>query len=704
MNFKAKFFGALLSIVFASSASAIPAGQNAPLADASLLTVTAKNGVHTTFGNWVAQTVNVRLYGAAGDGVTDDTAAFAAAIATVNSAAASGVSNCLFVPPGVYYINGATLPQFTTSSGGGVCGAGSWKSQIKIGPNYNGNLFSWNDTWEGSAFNSVWTTVTTPSGLGARVTGLTIFGSVASGTPTQNALVFYGRTDFLFVDDVDIEFINGMAFNAGHVLNTMIGYLRESRINNLRINSAGDATHPAFEIYSYCPQGGCDASNDINITNLDVLNPVSEGVSLRNNGTSSGNWMGRIHMVNVRVESNPGNVNTSTPATTGDLFIIGDSTLAGRHNDTECVNCFISNPITGKAGLKISGQGALLTAGILFSGTITEVGVDPLGGAMVDIEGGSDIQIKLKSSGGPTTNSQIIVASSTTVGGPITIDANGYEGGFIYSIDSTSQQYVTNGRGVSYSAQNTIGYIAPIFANNNATTGNARGSKAVDWQPCRGNGTQVASGANSTIAGGCSNTASGPYSFVGGGYGNTASGTRVTIAGGYTNSATGQYSAAVGGLYGADYGNYGLNFYASGDFSIAGDAEIAWGVLRASTSSTSATRLTSDGSGTANAMNVFNLANNMARLFDLTCLYRDTVTSAAATWSWQNVLVTRGVNASTTTASAPSVVAGPTIGSPGASAPTIAADTSQGGLSVTFTAPNTDASRIVCRASQVIAQ
>jgi hypothetical protein len=99
------------------------------------------------------------------------------------------------------------------------------------------------------------------------------------------------------------------------------------------------------------------------------------------------------------------------------------------------------------------------------------------------------------------------------------------------------------------------------------TGGNARGSKAVDLQVDRAAATQVASGAQSAVLGGASNTASGQYA-VAAGIGNIVSGIG-SVALGDTNVASGATSVALG------TGNA-----ASGDQSIAlgqgGQASGAW--------------------------------------------------------------------------------------------------------------------------------
>lgn len=70
---------------------------------------------------------NVKLYGAVGDGVTDDTAAFGAAIASLPAYAAGVGGGTVFCPPGTYLISSA----ISLSSGVRLAGAGMRASVIK---------------------------------------------------------------------------------------------------------------------------------------------------------------------------------------------------------------------------------------------------------------------------------------------------------------------------------------------------------------------------------------------------------------------------------------------------------------------------------------------------------------------------------------------------------------------------------------------
>lgn len=103
--------------------------------------------------------------------------------------------------------------------------------------------------------------------------------------------------------------------------------------------------------------------------------------------------------------------------------------------------------------------------------------------------------------------------------------------------------------------------------------GNARGTEAIDLQVRRTANTMVASGTNSTIGGGSSNTASGVTSTVGGGSANVASGLVSSVSGGTTNTASALTSAVGAGI--SNIARSESSYVGGGDGNIAGDAGAA---------------------------------------------------------------------------------------------------------------------------------
>jgi hypothetical protein len=102
------------------------------------------------------------------------------------------------------------------------------------------------------------------------------------------------------------------------------------------------------------------------------------------------------------------------------------------------------------------------------------------------------------------------------------------------------------------------GALQASATTSSATGGNARGANAVDWGTTRYQANQVASGANSVIAGGYAHVASGIYSFVGGGNQAIASGSFSAVCGGVFNQATGTYGSVVNGSTNTASGFYGF--------------------------------------------------------------------------------------------------------------------------------------------------
>lgn len=660
----------------------------------------ATNAAAINLGFTPARVINVMdpAYGAVGDGVTDDTAAFAAAIAAVNASAAAGQSACLTIPKGVFYINGATLPSFSQNTGGGVCGAGSWKSVIKLGTSYSGDLFSWSDSWYADVYNAGTSSIILPQKIGARVVGVTILADYTASSQ-QNALMFYDHNDAVSVHDVDVSNLNGRAIYAGAIKYDTASYLRESRFSNIRISMSGAAGAPAFEITSQCTAScpGQDATNEIDIDTVDIYGSRGPSFVLRNANPANGGAMRQIRMSKVRIEGTEGN----TYGVTADLMNIGDGAMSGPMANIRCDACELMSPYTNYAALNINGATkATAPSAIGFSGIIA---MGAGGGYGLKINAGSNLMFDFATMSSAQTN--VTVASSATTAGPIIFEGHGSEVYWTWSVDATAIQYVSTPRwlfGVS-SNGSTSQFMSAQRPDGTVSFGNSRGMGSTDWQTQRWAAGQVASGLNAVISGGAANQASGQESVVAGGNNNANSGYRGSLGGGYGNIVAGDYSTIPGGINGWTYGNTGMMALSSGVFVNPGEAQLMWGVARAATSSTSAARLTADGSGVANGQNIWSLPDNYAMAFDLTCTYRDTTNAKAQSWKWLGVLISRGSGAATTAVAAPAATNGQNIGSPGATPPTLSADTTNGGLNITFTAPNSDASHIVCGMSGVVA-
>lgn len=257
------------------------------------------------------------------------------------------------------------------------------------------------------------------------------------------------------------------------------------------------------------------------------------------------------------------------------------------------------------------------------------------------------------------------------------------------------------------------GSLLANVPDNGVNGGGKRGSNSVDWQMNRTAASQVASGLNSTIGGGTTNTASGSYTVVAGGinnratanyscvlggtvsvasglyscvlggYTNTASGNSAVALGGSTNTASGANSITLGGTQADDRGMTNSMTHASGKFSTQGDAQWQQAELRCSTSNATTTNMTSDGAG-ATASNTFTLPDNSAFNIAAKIIARSSTGNVAA--FELTAVIKRGTGAGSTT-----LVGTPTITTIGADEGAVAwvvaatANTTLGGLSITFT-------------------
>ena len=136
----------------------------------------------------------------------------------------------------------------------------------------------------------------------------------------------------------------------------------------------------------------------------------------------------------------------------------------------------------------------------------------------------------------------------------------GATNGYVLTTDATGvgTWQAAGGGGGGGTVQNVNLSIEPT--DDGTITGNARGANAVDLQTFRTAATQVASGIQSVIGGGISNSSVEAYNTIGGGNGNTASGLYgiggATVSGGTQNTASGPWSTVSGGA-----NNTSSNYY-----------------------------------------------------------------------------------------------------------------------------------------------
>ena len=282
-----------------------------------------------------------------------------------------------------------------------------------------------------------------------------------------------------------------------------------------------------------------------------------------------------------------------------------------------------------------------------------------------------------------------------------------------YSIGIGGSNSTANDYNAAIGTSNTCTteYFTYAFGHNNAIS--SRGQAVGNSNTCSGlnsnafgrsnissgagatsiGDTNTASGTNAAALGGILGLASGNYSSVVGGYGSTASGV-TSIAGGDGCVASATWAVALGGSNSADatssvalglqssaFGIYGRNVFASGQEGTKGDSQTSKFVLRERTTGNTATTLTTNSSA-ASTNNQVILSNQSAYRFKGSIVGKQSGSTNAAVWDIDGFIV-RGANAAATTLNVSNVTL--VQNTPAWGTPTLAADTTNGGLQVQVT-------------------
>jgi len=277
------------------------------------------------------------------------------------------------------------------------------------------------------------------------------------------------------------------------------------------------------------------------------------------------------------------------------------------------------------------------------------------------------------------------------------------------SSTSTLSFYTPHGVVVGGGNNQATGAYSAILGGGDGGTAANRNVASGDWSVVCGGNKNTASGLSSFVGGGgvfttsgalgsFPNTASGISSAVVGGLTNTASGQSSFVGSGYSNTANSIYGTVVGGTFGTTRSISGNNAIACCNAPYGGSAGIiqtATLLLGRQTTDATATVLCSDASA-ASGINQVILPNNSAYYFTGEVI--SGVTGGGNTKGWEIAgVIKRGANAGATT------LVGSTVTSlyadAGAATWTIGltADTTNGGLAVTFTGQASTTIRTVCQ-------
>jgi hypothetical protein len=643
-------------IAASNDINALQAGTTvAPIATGSL--------VARTLPDRFGEIVNVRDFGAKGDGTTDDTAAFVSAIARSVALWSANVMNRIFMPTGLYRIVSALPVMLWPVS---WLGEGNLRTTIKLDPNFTGDLFAYSDVWNVSNTNTPSfpfngnTMVLTGLRTGAMFEEFTILGDRTNGS-TQNGVVFYDRVDMVYMRDVNFYYVNGYAIKTGILKNTTESRIRESRFDSVRAFNCGSASSPVVD-FSCVLDGG----TDVNINVMDIYAPHGDGFVIRADALSSAAGPRSWRIRSLRVEGIEGNPSGYV----GDLVRIGDSVLTGVVSDIQMDGLSLVNPYAGGAALRLTAPAsASQPFGIIARGYIT--GNGPGVGVQVDAGRSSSFYFPIMS----TAGTNVVIGASPPVGGALMFNGDGKEDTWTWTVDASSNRAVYSPL-VKIGTPNTSMAVTAQVPDSTAVGGNNRGVGAVDLQTNRSTAGQVASGASAAIGGGGTNLATGQFG---------------TVAGGFNNLMNGQFSASPGGRSAQDFSRFGVFLFSCGGLGAGqGSAQFGVHVLRGSSASASGIRLTSD-QAAAGANNSVNLQHTTAFSLFVIITVID-ITTPANVYSYSNQgLLSRGANAASTVL----LLGAPVTLTPGLGAGfaiSVTADTTLGCLNITMTPPagNTD--------------
>jgi Pectate lyase superfamily protein len=358
-------------------------------------------------------TFNVRNYGAKGDAATDDSVAIASAAAAAAAAAANGRPASLYFPSGVYRLV-AALPTFTAPVS--VSGDGHAQSVIRVDTAFSGDVFSWSGVNDEDAEPAP----EPADGARVKIEGIRIAGDRTT-TNLQNAFVFYDRADRVLMQNVDVFYMTGRALYSGVSQRAPQAYMTRSSFYSLRFFNCGSAGIATVDFNSH---GGDAGTSEVSVNALDIYAPHGPGVVIHSDGPP----VHAMRFSKLRIEG------IQNGTVLSDLLQIGDASLGGNVRDIDFEQTDLIDPYFGFAAVRFTATGMSSAPDeVRFEGF---VGGGLPNGKGVAVDAGRSLFLKFR--GIHTTDVNVAVASSATVGGPIVLNGFGQESSWTRSIDPSS--------------------------------------------------------------------------------------------------------------------------------------------------------------------------------------------------------------------------------------------------------------------------
>ena len=358
------------------------------------------------------------------------------------------------------------------------------------------------------------------------------------------------------------------------------------------------------------------------------------------------------------------------------------STIAGGYgNTTAGYFNFVGNGFTnsGTSGSAVTTQ----------SGTMNATTAVTLSGSNANIKVG---QLITGTSIQTFPNTYVAAISGTSL--TLSQNASG-------SSTSTLSFFTPHGVVVGGGNNQATGSYSFIGGGGDAGTAANRNSAAGDWSSVVGGikNTIASTSPYSVIAGGFNSSITGNgYSFLGSGILHSISNDYTSVVGGYSNTASGRFSFVAGGGYGTTRAISGNHVFPACFVPIAfasGVSQSALLILARETTDATATALTST-SAAASTINQVILPNNSAYFFRGEVISGKTAGGDTKGWTIEGV-IKRGANAAATTLVGVTVLSTHADAGAATWAIAVTADTTNGGIRVTFTGQAATTIRTVCQ-------
>ena len=324
-----------------------------------------------------------------------------------------------------------------------------------------------------------------------------------------------------------------------------------------------------------------------------------------------------------------------------------------------------SATMNGTTAVTLSGSNASIKVGQYITGTSIS------GNTYVAAISGTSLTLSQAASGSSTSTLSFYTPHGVVVGGG--------------NNQATGSYSFIGGGGDAGTAANRN-----VASGDYATVVGGRGNQATGIASFIGGGGFYGTGGNSNVA-------SGIGSVIGGGWGNQVTNTASSVLGGAYNIATGQYGSILSGQLGASRSLLGYSvFSAVNPFSSTqGGSQTGIIIIAKQTTDATPSVLTSDATA-GSGINQVILPNNSAYTFRGEIVSGVTGGGNSKSWTIEG-LIKRGANAASTTLVGSTVTSN--FADAGASTWTIAltADTTNGGLAVTFTGQASTTIRTVCQ-------